>query len=188
MNKFRASYSVLDTWHRGDYERATLMYFKLDDFDSEAMKQGRQFHQDWAKEVSTNKKLPAVFGSKQLKNPQTELKLVVQIYDWLEFVGVIDCYDEPIIYEYKTGTAESQRYTTSKQIGMYGLLLTYSDMFVNFCEIYHYNQHSGKADMSMVHITDHLINNSLNFLITTAGEMHNYLESNNLYEKLGGKK
>jgi len=184
MNKFRASYSILDTWRRGDYERAVKMYFKLETFDSEAMQQGRDYHQKWQEEVEKTKKLPAVFGGKKLTAPKTELKLVAQIYDWLEFVGVIDCYDKPTFYEYKTWVSESQNYINSYQIGMYGLLLTYTDKYVDSCEIYHYNQYNNKVDMSKVYITDKLIQDSLNFLITTSVEMHDYLLSNNLYERL----
>jgi len=183
MNKFRASYSVLDAWLRGDYENAVKMYFKLGSFENEAMIQGKKYHEDWANETKKNKTLPVIFGEQKLKNPQTELKLVVQIYDWLEFVGVIDCYDDPIFYEYKTGVTESQVYANSHQIGMYGLLLTYSDKFANACEIHHYNQHKRSVDVSKVWVTDQLISDSLNFVVTTAGEMHDYLSTNNLYER-----
>ena len=184
MNKFRASFSILDTWNKGDYENAVKMYFKIDSFENEAMRQGKKYHKEWSKHTEETKTLPVIFGGKEFKTPKTELKLTAQIYDWLEMVGVVDCVDEPVIYEYKTGVTDSQTYVNSHQVGMYGLLLTYNDMLVDRCEFYHYNQYKNQVDMSIVHITDKLIENSLNFVVTTAGEMHEYLESNNLYEKL----
>lgn len=181
--KFRASYTVLSTWARGDWERAVKQYFKLEDFTTPAMAMGKSYHEDWAKETKKTKRLPKVFGGKKLKNPKPEIKLVVPVEPWLNLVGVIDCYDEPTIYEYKTGKQSSEKYASSVQTGLYGVLSTLSNMYADRAEIWHYDQHSKKTDMSIVWLTDEAIKSAYDWLITYASEMHDYFTENKLYER-----
>ena len=53
-NKFRASASILWAWSRGDWENAVNMYFKLTDFDTPAMKAGREYHKKWEDYINEN--------------------------------------------------------------------------------------------------------------------------------------
>ena len=162
MNKFRASYSVLTTWAHGDWERAVKQYFKLESFTTEAMADGKRYHETWREETDKTGRLPAVFGGKKLTRPMTEIKKVVAIEPWLDLVGVIDCYDDPVIYEYKTGKTESDIYAGSPQVGLYGLIATLSGMMADRAEIHHYDQHNKKTDMSLVWLTDDKIRESYN--------------------------
>lgn len=187
QQKFRASFSVLDAWAKKDYEQAVRLYFKLDCFENEAMRQGKEFHNYWEKETKETGCLPEIFGGMKLKNPKTELKMVVSVNDWLDFVGVIDCYDNPTIYEYKTGISSSSSYARSKQIGLYGILGTLMGLYVEKAEILHYNQYSKLSDVSIVWLTDKVLRDAYDWLETHASEMHNYLLENDLYNKLSKK-
>ena len=80
-NKFRASFTILNIWKSGDWERAIKAYFKLEQFVTLAMAEGREWHKKWAEESKQTKKLPAIFGGKELVNPIIEEKKVVSIYD-----------------------------------------------------------------------------------------------------------
>ena len=183
MNKFRASYTVLSYWTRGDWERAVKTYFKLEKFITPGMKWGKELHEEWQKEIIANKSLPGVFGGKKLNNPMPEEKRVVQIHDWLELVGVVDCMDSPVIYEFKSGKSDSEHYAGDWQVGVYGVLATLSGVYVDRAEIYHYDQYSRNSDMSIVHITDKLLKDSMEWIETGASEMHSYLSENGLYER-----
>lgn len=182
-NKFRASYSILSAWASGDWERAVKMYFKLETFTSPAMEEGKRFHEQWAKYIEENKSTPPELGGIKLLNPTPEIKKTVNIHDWLDLVGVIDCYDKPIIYEWKTGKQSSESHASSPQAGVYGVLATLAGFYADKAEIYHYDQHLKKSDMSIVWLTDKVLKDSLNWVETLSSEMHNFLLENGLYEK-----
>jgi len=186
MRRFRASYTVLSLWAKGDYEEAVRAYFKLERYITPQMAEGREYHERWQKEIESKGCLPAVFGGGKLQKPKAELKLVAPVYDWLELVGVIDCYDRPTIYEFKTGLSKSSMdYASDYQTAVYGVLATLSELYTDRAIIYRYDQYSRKADMSMVWLTDKLLREGLNWVESLAGEMNHYLESNSLYERFG---
>ena len=183
VNKFRASYSTLNTWASGNWEKAIKMYFKLETFTSPAMEEGKAFHKIWAFHIEKNKTTPPELGSIKLINPVTEIKKTVNIHDWLDLVGVIDCYDKPTIYEWKTGKTSSESYASSQQAGVYGVLATLSGLFTDRAKIYRYDQQAKKSDVSTVWITDQVLKDSLNWIETLSSEIHNYFTENKLYEK-----
>lgn len=183
-NKFRASFSVLDAWRRGDWQMAVEMYFKVCDFETPAMIEGKEYHQKWEKEIKKTGCLPEVFGSHKLENPEVELKIEKKLADWMEMVGVIDCYDNGIIHEFKTGVASSQSYANGMQLGVYALLLKLNGYPVEQGIIHRYNQHTGETEASYVWITKDYMNKALDWVETYASEMHSYLEDNDLYNKL----
>lgn len=183
MNKFRASYTVLNKWKNGDWEGAIKTYFKMDQFTSRAMAEGKDYHEEWEAYIKKNKRLPEVFGSKKLKNPIAEGKKVVQLEDWLDLVYIPDCIDSPTLYEFKTGKTSSMQYASDWQIAIYAVGATISGHYIKLAEIYHYDQHIDKMDMSPVWITDKLLNDTHEKIITIASEMHTYFEENGLYNR-----
>lgn len=185
MNKLRASYSLLELWKGGNWERAVKYYFKLEQFLTPAMADGRKYHEEWNKHIAQNKTLPDCFGAKPLINPFPEVKKVVQLEDWLELVGIMDCIDAPTIYEFKTGKQSSEAYASSKQTGVYAVLATYSNILVDRAEIYHYDQYLKKYDMSHVWITDKILTDAHNWILMLSSEIHNYFTENNLYDRFG---
>jgi hypothetical protein len=188
MTKFRASYSLLKVWESGDYERAVKSYFRLEDFTTPAMAEGKAQHEKWAAEIEANKKLPQVFGGKVLKNPIIEKYTKVSIKDWLELSGKLDCLDEDTVYEFKTGKQSSEVYASDKQVGVYGVLCTLSRVMVRKGEIYHYDQYRRQADMSISWITDKMLKDSLDWIETLSSEIHNYFLENDLYSKFNQRR
>lgn len=183
--KFRASFSVLSVWDSGDWQRAIEVYFKLRPFTTRQMAAGKDLHKEWNEHIKENNSLPAVFGSKKLTSPQPEFKNVIELYDWLDLVGIIDCVDKPIIYEFKSGIRSSEAYASSMQTGVYAILATYSKIFVNKAEIYHYDQYKKATDMSVVWITDDYLKKSMNWILTLSSEMMDYFQKNHLFERFG---
>jgi hypothetical protein len=181
MNKFRASFSVLTVWEKGDWQKAVEMYFKLTDFTNRAMQAGKDLHEQFEAEIKKTNAMPQVFGGKKLGKVDTELKIVKQLDDWLELVGVIDCYDETskTIYDWKTGQTPSERYVDSFQPKVYQILKPEAIK----AEIHHYNQYNKKSDMSVLHLTDKTLDDAVNWVLTLSSEMHSYLDENKLYER-----
>lgn len=185
MDKFRASYSVLNAWQSGQYERAVKMYFKLEEFTTEAMADGKELHKKFEDEVNKTKCLPKIFGGDKLINPKTEFKSVVEIYKWLQLVYVVDLLDAPIIFDYKTGKGSSESAASTKQLGVYGVGCTFDKIKVKKGVILHYDQYSKKIDNSTVWITDSLLNNTFNWIETLSSEIHQYFLQNDLYKRYG---
>jgi hypothetical protein len=183
--KIKVSYSILNAWATGKYEDAIKYFFKLDVIQTPAMKEGSEYHKRWENEIRNTKKLPEVFGSKQLINPSAEQYIKVEVNDWLILSGKIDCYDKPTIYEFKTGRQTSEDIARSKQPGVYAVLSTLNKQYVDRAEIYCFNQHlkNDNKSMSIVYLTDTVLEDALNWIETIAGEMRNYLEQNKLFEK-----
>lgn len=183
--KFRASYTVLNTWYSGDWERAIKQYFKLEKFMTPAMAEGKRYHEMWQDQTTTTQALPEMFGGKKLINPRPEYKTVVELEPWLDLVGVIDCLDAPTIYEYKTGKTSSEVYAGSMQPAVYGLLATFDKQFVDRAVIWHFDQYAKSVDMSLVWLSDNRLKEAHNWVVSLAGEMHHYLLENSLYERFG---
>lgn len=186
-HKFRASYTVLNTWASGNWQRAIEQYFHLQDFVTPAMAAGRDYHKTWSEYITANKKLPLEFGGKELQKPMCEQKKIINIYDWLDLSYIIDCYDKPVLYEFKTGKQSSEAYASDMQIQVYAVGATISGLLVEKAEIHHYDQYTKKHDMSVVWISDEMLKNAHNWIVTLAGEMQNYFLQNGLYERFGNK-
>jgi len=182
---FRASYSVLSQWSQGNWQDAIKMYFKMPTPTYQAMAEGKAWHEKWANFIDKVKMLPVEFTNQKLIAPQTELKIVVHLADWLDLVGVIDCYDEKTIYEFKTGSTNSTANYYETQAGVYGILAKLTDREAEKCHIMHYNQHTKEADTTIIWLTDKMLEGTLEWIQGNAAEMHSYLVDNNLYEELG---
>lgn len=184
-NKFRASFSILKMWESGAWDKAIEAYFKMSQFTTRSMEEGKEYHEGWQKETNRTQCLPSVFGAKKLTSPKTELKLVVALADWLDLVGVIDCLDGDVIYEYKTGKTNSEIYLNSVQPAVYGVLAVYSGFVVKKAEIYHFDQHSKKMDMSIVWLTDRVIDDAYEWIFSVSSEMYAYFNENDLFNRFG---
>lgn len=185
INKFRASFTILNQWASGNWEQAIKTYFKLDKFITPAMQEGREWHEKWAKHIMETKTLPIEFGGKKLNDPIAEQKTVIGLGDWLDLVGIIDCYDSPVVYEWKTGKSSSEVYAGTKQGGIYAMLATFNKKYVEKIEIHHFDQYRKTADMSIIWVTPELMHDAYNWVTTIAGEMHTYFIENNLYQRFG---
>lgn len=183
MNKFRASYTVLSTWESGDFERAVKIYFKLENFITPQMAEGKNIHESWAKHIQETNTTPIEFGGEKLDSPKSEVKLVAQLLPWLEVVGIPDLIDNKKVYEFKTGKKSSEEYATSKQGGVYAILATFNDLLVDQVVIGHFDQYKKCSDISFVWVTNNLLKETLNWVETLSSEMHHYLEQNQLYQR-----
>lgn len=192
---FRASYSVLALWSQGQRDEAVRSYFKLDRFETQAMRDGKRMHKEWEEETKKTGCSPLVFGGEKLIKPfVTERKMEALLFDWMELVGVIDRL-EPVaegdalhvITDYKSGKTSSADYVKSFQGPVYHLLCHLNDIQVGRVEFRHFDQYKGVTDTSILYATNHTLTEGLNWVATHGSEMHDFLKENGLYDKYGSK-
>lgn len=188
MYKLRASFSLLNTWASGNYEQATKSYFRLEQFTTQAMADGKKFHEDWHDETKKTGNLPLVFGGAKLVHPEIEKTIIVTLEDWLDLKSVIDCLDGSVIHEYKSGARPSESYANSHQAGVYAVACLFDKIQVNKAIYHHYDQHKNLVDNSTVWITKKVLDDSQEWIYTYASEIHNYFTENDLYKKFEGRR
>lgn len=184
MKRFRASYSILSAWESGQYQRAVEMYFGIGGIETDAMRQGKLFHERWAEHTLKTGCLPLEFGGKKLVNPKPELNVVAELTPWLDLSGFIDCLDGSTIYEYKTGSTESSVYANGWQVYVYQLLAKFVGQDTNLAFVMHHDQYLNRQDTSIVHLTPETLRSATEWVLTNSHAMHTYLLRNNLYREL----
>ena len=188
MNKpiFRSSYTMLHIWQSGDWEHFVKSYFHLgEQLTTREMSEGKEFHSQWQKEIEETKCLPKLFGGTQLKDPKCEVKKLVKLEDWLEFVFIADMVDGSDIHEFKTGVSSSSDWVKTNQIACYGVGMTFDKHFVDRGFVHHWDQYNKRYDMSMIWLTDKVLQETQNWIETLSSEAYDYLLTNKLYERFG---
>jgi len=176
---FEASYSTLSAWERGDWDRAIKMYFGLETEVTEAMKQGKIWHKKFEEETIKTGCCPIIFGGQKLPSSfKTEIRFEKPVAEWLQLNGVIDLQFNKTIVDYKTGVSSASGH--QKQLGIYQLAVPEAKVGV----IKHFNQYNRKTESVYYHLTPKTMKTAYNWLITNASEMYQYLEENNIYQKV----
>lgn len=180
MKIFQTSYSTLKEWAAGNYDNALAMYFKTATYDNEAMALGRIAHDEWEKEIKQTGCMPRVFGGAKLSGKQkTEAFVVKKITDWLVIRGKIDLDDGEVMYDWKRGMTRSSQWAASKQHNVYQIFRPEKKRF----EYHAYNPYvplDQAVTVSVVHLTDKTLEDGIEWVITNASEMKNYIEVNDL--------
>lgn len=171
--KLKLSHSIMAMWERGDTDGALAALQGVYMPPNEYMKFGIAMHKEWEREVKETNCLPAVFGGRQLVNPQTEVYKVVQLLDWLWLSGIVDLKEEWTLYDYKTGKGSASSYTNSLQSGCYKILHPEATVFRFLC----WNQYTNKVSTSMVHLTEGMMQRSLDHVVTIACDIRAALEN-----------
>lgn len=190
MSKMRVSYSILSAWDRGDWDRAIAPFVGREIEGNEFMQRGKRWHKRWEKESRKTGKIPAIFGDEKLVDAQIEgdSRRVRQINDWLELSGVLDRIDKPEWLltgkrgiDYKLSKQNAVAWANSKQGACYKILYPELSVFEFHC----HNPYLKKGDpdattMSIVHLTDKVLEEGLEWVLTTASDLRAYLEANNI--------
>ena len=183
----RVSYSILNSWAHGDIDRAIAPYVGVDVEPTEAMIEGKKMHERWEREAKRTGCLPKVFGGRKLKSPELELatKRVRKLTDWCVISGVLDVKDGTTAIDYKTGKATASDYTNSKQHECYQVLYPEINRFEYYC----CNQHLHHLDdnhvtVGVVYLTRQTLEDGINWILTLAAELREYLINNGYSDRL----
>ena len=183
----RVSYSILNSWANGDIDRAIAPYTGVKVELTEAMKYGKKMHGIWERDIRKNKRLPKVFGGRPLNTPKVELstKRVRKLTDWCVLSGVLDVKDGNTAIDFKTGKTPATDYVNSRQHEVYQVLYPEITRFEYYCK----NQHLHYCDdnhitVGVVHLNRKTLEDGLNWILTMAAELREYLINNGMGNKL----
>lgn len=183
----RVSFSILNSWAHGDIDRAVAPFAGVEIEPTEAMAEGKRYHELWEKSARKTGELPKVFGGRKLNDIDLELdtKKVRQINDWCVLSGVLDVRDGNTGIDYKTGRKSATDYANSMQAKVYQVLYPEISRFEYYCM----NQHLVKSDpdrvsMSIVHLSRKTLEEGLEWVLTMAAELREYLINNGYGNRL----
>jgi hypothetical protein len=179
LDTLRISYTALSLWERGDTQ-GFMDYMNGVRFSSTPqMQEGQDYDARACEEAVKNKRLLPEFGWYELKNPQPQLKLSIDLTTpngvHFTLVGVIDIYDEGLIYELKTGSMPSSSYARTKQTRIYALLCKLNKLPVTGMRIARYDQYHNKADVHKMLLGEHMLRVTLRDIMKSVDEMQTFL-------------
>lgn len=140
---------------------------------------GIESHKKWEEIIKEKKEL--VLGKTHLlfKNPKTELKINVSYNEFINLSGIIDCYDSPLAFDWKTGATSAFESAGKEQLPMYFLMLELIGEEPQGGYIVHYDDATNESSPVFVPNTKRKIESAMNFVDTIGSEM--YYE----FDKLG---
>ena len=182
MKIFRASYSTLSQWAAGNYDRAIEMYFHVSKYDTEAMAIGRALHDAWDKEIKSTGCMPTVFGGKPL-HPEYKAEVFAHkmIAPWLQLRGRLDLIEPTVGRDWKSGVTTANTYANSMQHSVYQILYPQLKRF-EYHAVNPYVTHD-QVTMAIVHLSPRTLRDGIEWVVTHASAMKDYIESNNLEDR-----
>jgi len=174
MKKLRLSYSLLNTWDRGDVDGAVATYLHLARPTSRQINEGREIHEKIQKHIDTEGEFPDWFFNWKLGSPETEKELVVNYNEMFDLKCYIDCYDEGVVFEHKTGVSDSLTWTRTWQLPITFLICELAGVECNLGILVHYNQYNEKTDYTVMHNSKIQRDYARNIIDSTGPEIREY--------------
>lgn len=183
----RVSYSILNSWAKGDIDRAVAPYAGIEIEPTEAMEYGKKKHEAWEKEARRYGRLPRRFGGRKLISPQFELntKKVRKLTDWCYLSGVLDVLDGDVAIDYKTGKTPAGDYLNSYQHEVYQILYPNIKRFEYHCCNHHLRRKDdGYITVAIAYLNKQTLKHGIEWVLTMAAELREYLINNGYGDKL----
>jgi len=141
---------------------------------------GIDFHQKLEYAISNHKRILLGKSKFEFDNPETE-KIVVSSYNELfDLKGILDCYDKPTLFEFKSGIISSTDYSNSYQIPFYFLICEILGIEVKSAYLIHYNQHNKNTDWVKIWNGKQQIEKAKNYIDSIGPEIYEYFTNNNI--------
>jgi hypothetical protein len=186
MKTLKLSYSIINAWEQGQYEQAIAYYLGKDFPATPAMELGRVKDQIWTQYAEKNNKLHPELGGDELSNVHSQEKLQKIIpfseeYQIL-FRGIPDLtyetHADVIITDYKCGLTPASAYVDKWQLDGYKLLIPKATLGFYLC----FNPYSNELTKGVKFLTSKNAENAVEHIITTGGEILDYLLANRLFK------
>lgn len=172
----RVSYSILSAWARGDVDRAIAPFLGQEVPPTQAMIDGKKWHERWEKETNRTGRRPLIFGGEKIPGVKTEVKLVRQLNDWCVLSGVIDLQSPDQNEDHKTGRSTATDYANSFQHKVYHVLDPSKKRFrYNCLNQYLPKNHPDRITVSILHLTRKTLEEGIEYVLTHAAELREYL-------------
>lgn len=186
----RVSYSILSSWARGDIDRAVAPFVGEEVLPTLAMIEGKMLHEKWERETLRTGRMPKVFGGRKLESPELELatKKARQLNDWCVISGVLDLREGPLGVDYKSGVRTATEYANSFQHKVYQVLYPELERFEYHCFNQHLpRKHPDRVTMAIVHLSRQTLEDGINYILTYASELRQYLIDQGYGDRLARK-
>ncbi len=190
----RVSYSILKAWANGDWDRAVAPFVGGEVEATPEMEEGKRLHNRWERETRKTRKTPAVFGGEELLGQKMEFdtKRVVQLNDWLTLSGLLDRMDQPAWLklgmrgtDYKRSKKNAVYWANSEQGSVYQILYPELRVFEFQCfNPYLKEGDPDKVTMAICHLTDKTLEFGIEWVLTNASGLYDYLVTNGLDKNL----
>lgn len=183
----RVSYSILNSWAKGDIDRAVAPYAGVEIEPTEAMEYGKKKHAAWEKETLRTGRLPRRFGGRKLVSPKLELstKRVRKINDWCYLSGVLDVLDGDTAIDYKTGKTPASDYLNSRQHECYQILYPNIKRLEYHCCNHHLRRKDdGYITVAVAYLNKKTLRDGIEWVLTNAAELREYLINNGMGDRL----
>ena len=180
--KLRLSYTLLSLWDRGDIDGAIRTYFHMTRPITPQMEDGKRIHEEIAEHIQNFNTFPDWFFNHELKIPECEKIVQVEYNDLFDLKGLFDCYDTvtEVLYEFKTGVADSLEWTRTWQLPLYFLLAEIAKIPVKYALLIHYNQYKKTTDYTIMHNTKLQRDYARNIVDSIGPDIHNYFTDKGL--------
>jgi len=182
MKKLRLSYSLMSVWSKGRIDDAVKLYLHQPLPTNKAMEDGKRIHKEIEEYIKSSKSLPPFFPKFELTAPLTEHKMLIPYNDRYDLSIVIDCLDAPSLYEFKTGTSESNNWIGTDQIPFYFLAMKHAGIEVEKAYLLHYNQYEKTSNWSMLWNGQEELEKATNLIESVAPEIYDYFSQNGLLQ------
>lgn len=181
MKTLKLSYSIISQWQSGKYEEAIATYLGKPLPATPAMELGKLYDEKWNKYILETGELPKELGGGKLDNPRVQVKysIILPLGDEYQilFRGVPDITEPTIITDNKCGRTEANNYVSKRQLDCYSLFIPLAKTGIYRC----YNPYLDTLTIGVKFLNNDTRENAINDIITTGGEILDYLLANKLF-------
>lgn len=169
-------------WERGDSDGAVNTYFHLDKPITRQMEEGRKIHEQIEEHIGKYNNFPDWFFSAELLLPEPEKKIIVEYNEQFDISAVFDCLDvgTNILYEYKTGVANSLEHARTYQIPLYFFVAELAKINIEKAYVIRWDQYNKKTDWCVVHNSERLREKGKNLIDSVGPEIYAFFEQEGL--------
>lgn len=171
----------MSLWERGDTQGVIDTYFHVDKKTTKQMEAGKELHKEISDHIVKFNVLPDYLNfSGKLSVPKPEQEIIVDYSEIATIKGIIDCLDEPNLYEFKTGVSDSLEWTRTFQIPLYFLICEIAKIPIDTAYLIRYNQYKKESDYTVVHNSKRLRDQARNVVDTVSPEIHKFFTEQGL--------
>lgn len=180
LKTIKLSHTIISAWAKGDFEQAVAYYLGKPLPPTPAMELGKLKDEEWEKYITDHKELPDELGGGRLRAPviQQKYRKLIPFSDEYQLLlsGVPDLVDEDRLFDFKCGRSEAIDYIERFQLDIYKLLLP----AVRVGYYLAWNPYLEKLTVGIKFLNDSNAEKALEWVITYAGEIIDYLQANRL--------
>jgi len=181
MKILKLSYTIISLWQQGRYEEAIGIYVGKPFVSTPAMDLGKLYDEKWNKYILETNELPKELGGGLLDNPQVQKKyqVILPLSEEYEILlrGVPDLTEPTMITDFKCGRTEANQYVGKQQLDYYSLFKPEAKVGRYLC----FNPYLNTLTVGIKFLSEETRENAINDIITTGGEILQYLLANKLF-------